>query len=571
MTGPTAAALAPRRGVQWVDLLVVLALVAGIYGMVVIAREWTGVLHPVAEIQLRPRFLPLYTLYSLTRGLLAYAISFLFTMIYGYAAARVSGADRVLLPVLDILQSIPVLGFLPGFVLALVHLFPHRNLGLEMASVLMIFTGQVWNMTFAFYGSLKAVPEEFQAVARLTKLTWWQRFFRLELAFSATSLVWNSMMSMAGGWFFLTVSEAFVLGEHDFRLPGLGSYMSLAIERGDARAQWLGVLAMAFLIVFLDQLLWRPMVAWSQRFSSDQSDSSGLEVGWWNHVRRSHLWLGTVRAGKSLVSRSGRRAAQRQSAPPSAARQCAFTWARRGFLLLAGLCVAFAAIKYFHLLRGLTAHEWRQVLISTVLTFLRVIAAVVLASVWTIPVGVLIGRNPRWSRALQPVIQMVASFPAPMIFPLVVATVLALGGGLGIGSVLLLLLGTQWYILFNVIAGSSAIPPEFWEVARIHRFSDWLRWRRLVLPALFPSLLTGWITAMGGAWNASIVAEYMKYRGKTLTTVGLGALISQATDQGNFDLLAAAVGVMALVVVGFNRLVWHPLSRQAQTRFSLGN
>ncbi|HVY71254.1 MAG TPA: ABC transporter permease subunit, partial [Verrucomicrobiae bacterium] len=541
------------------------------YAVVVVAREWTGQLQPVAEIHLEARYLPLYALFSLARGVIAYIVSFFFTMVYGYVAARVEGAERVMLPVLDILQSIPVLGFLPGFVIGLVHLFPHRNMGLELASVLMIFTGQVWNMTFAFHASLKSVPEDLVCVSRLTKLTWWQRFTCLDLSFAATSLVWNSMMSMAGGWFFLTVSEAFVLGEHDFRLPGVGSYMSLAIEKGDFHAQWMGVVAMVGMIVFLDQLVWRPVVAWSQKFGTDDGENRGGNESWlWNRLRRSQLWRVVVqwrdsrprRAPVAVVTPAeSATSGDKSAAPPS--------WGRRaGYTLVIG-AIAFAAIKYVHLLRQLTLHEWGTILLSTVATFVRVVLAVALATLWTVPAGVFIGRNPRLSRILQPVIQMTASFPAPMIYPLVLGIVLALGGGLGIGSVFLLVLGTQWYILFNVIAGASAIPRELWEVERMGRFSWQSRWRKLILPAVFPALLTGWITAMGGAWNASIVAEYMKYKGQTMATVGLGALISQATDKGNFAVLAAAVGVMSLSVVLFNRFVWHPLSRLAQTRYGL--
>jgi NitT/TauT family transport system permease protein len=266
------------RPTGWVDLAVIAGLLAAfIYALVTVAREWSGPLQPVPEIHLEARYLPLYTLFSLSRGVIAYGVSFLFTMVYGYAMARVAGAERVMLPVLDILQSIPVLGFLPGFVLGLVHLFPHQNIGLEIASVLMIFTGQVWNMTFSFYSSLKSVPPDLVAVARLARMSWWERFFRLDLSFAATGLLWNSMMSMAGGWFFLMVSEAFVLGEHDFRLPGLGSYMSLAIERGDGRAQLLGVLAMLGMIVFVDQVVWRPLVAWSHKFTDEETTAaSGL-------------------------------------------------------------------------------------------------------------------------------------------------------------------------------------------------------------------------------------------------------------------------------------------------------
>jgi len=559
-----------RRIFKWADLAVLAFLGALIYGVVTVAREWSGPLQQVPEIHLEARYLPVYALFSLTRGVLAYGLSFLFTMIYGYAMARVAGAERVMLPALDILQSIPVLGFLPGFALGLVHLFPHQNIGLEIASVLMIFTGQVWNMTFSFYSSLKAVPPDLVAVARLTRMSWWERFFRLDLSFAATGLLWNSMMSMAGGWFFLMVSEAFVLGEHDFRLPGLGSYMSFAIERGDGSAQLLGVLAMLGMIVFVDQLVWRPLVAWSHKFT-DEETSAASDSWLWEGIRASRIW----RAG----SQSWRRF-QRRSVPPAIAfvtRDAAthvravmsLRWIKRLLGAAIGAGILFGAVRYAHLLTTLTRREWLDLFDSTAATFLRVVIAVALASLWTIPVGVMIGRHPRWSRSMQPVIQMAASFPAPMIFPLVVGVMLAFGADLGIGSAVLLQLGSQWYIFFNVIAGSRAIPRELWEVSRLAQFSWWQRWQKLILPAIFPSLLTGWIAATGGAWNASIVAEYMKYHGRTLMTTGLGAAISAATERGNFHVLAAAVGIMAVTVVGFNRLVWRPLNHLAQTRFTL--
>jgi len=558
------------RAFSWVDLAVAGLLAAFIYALVTVAHEWTAPLLQVPEIHLEARYLPLYALFSLSRGVIAYGVSFVFTMVYGYTMARVAGAERVMLPLLDILQSIPVLGFLPGFVLGLVHLFPNQNIGLEIASVLMIFTGQVWNMTFSFYSSLKSVPSDLVAVARLSRMSWWERFFRLDLSYAATGLLWNSMMSMAGGWFFLMVSEAFVLGEHDFRLPGLGSYMSLAIERGDGRAQWLGVLAMLGMIVCVDQIVWRPLVAWSHKFTDEEPNNTSHS---WvlERLRRSGLWrIGSLswkffqRRPKSPVSPLIKRSATAGSGGVNVWR-----WTKWILLSVIGAGVLLGVVKYVHLLMTLTRGEWIELFRSTAATFIRVISAVALASLWTIPVGVMIGRHPRWSRMMQPIIQMAASFPAPMIFPVVVGLMMAFGIGLGISSVALLLLGTQWYILFNVIAGSSAIPRELWEVSRLSRFSQWHQWKQLILPAIFPSLLTGWITAMGGAWNASIVAEYMKFRGQTLSTTGLGAAISQATERGQFHILAAAVGIMAVTVVGFNRLVWHPLNDRAQTRFTL--
>jgi NitT/TauT family transport system permease protein len=522
-------------------------------------------MRPAVKIDLSLWALPSYTLNSLVRGLLAYLLSLGFTLAYGYWAAKDRLAEKILIPLLDILQSIPVLGFMPGLVLALVSLFPRSNLGLELAAILMIFTGQVWNMTFSFYTSLKSVPPELVAVARLSKMSWWQHFLRLDLSFAATGLVWNSMMSMAGGWFFLTVSEAFVLGEQDFRLPGLGSYMSLAIERGDAKAQALGVLAMLIMIVVVDQLAWRPIVAWSQKFT-DEETGSASQSWLWERIRRSRLWVLLSQMGGSLWKRSRRQTARRtgwiRSHEPSRSM-------RRIAMTVGAGCVLYGLALYVHLLTTLSLADWLHLLASTGITLLRVLLAVAVASIWTVPVGVAIGRNPRWARALQPVIQMAASFPAPMIFPVVVGSLMGLGAGLGLSSIVLLMLGTQWYILFNVIAGSGAIPRELWEVSRLGRFSTWRRWWTLILPGIFPHLLTGWITATGGAWNASIVAEYMKYRGQTLSTTGLGAMISQATEQGNFHILAAAVGVMAVTVVSFNRLAWRPLIRRAETRFAL--
>ena len=548
-----------------------LALVIGfIGGVVVVAREWAGPLRPVTEIHLEPTYLPLYALFSLTRGVVAYAISFVFTLAYGDIMARVSGTEKVLLPALDILQSIPVLGFLPGFVLGLVHLFPHLNLGLELASVLMIFTGQVWNMTFSFYASLKSVPPELTAVSQLARLTWWQRFVRLDLSFAATGLVWNSMMSMAGGWFFLIVSESFVLGRQDFRLPGLGSYVSLAMERGDIRAQVLGVLAMLAMIASVDQLVWRPVVAWAQKFTDEEQP--GVESAWlWSWLRRAKLWRATgqlLAVGRRRLAQTRTRAGP-DSTSPSGVSGAAYGWLRHAVVFLAGLGGLVGLAIYIQLIASLHPSDWLQLGHAAAATFCRVLCAVALGSLWAIPVGVWIGRNPRWSNWVQPLIQMAASFPAPMIFPLVVGGLLHFGVGLGASAIVLLLLGTHWYLLFNVIAGTTAIPRELWEFSRLSRRSRLERWTKLILPGIFPALLTGWVTATGGAWNACIVAEYMKHAGQTLSTVGLGATINQATEQGNFALLAAAVGVMALIVVGFNRLVWRPLSHRAQTRFTL--
>lgn len=553
-----------------VDFAVVCALGGAIYGLIAVGREWTETLRPVAAIDLRPVALPKYVFFSLVRGFGAYLLSLLFTLVYGYIAAYNRWAERVMVPALDILQSIPVLGFLPGLVLALVTLFPHSNTGLELACILMIFTGQVWNMTFSFYHSLRAIPAELREAARVYRWNWWQRFTQLELPYAAGGLVWNSMMSMAGGWFFLTVCEAFVLGENDFRLPGIGSYMSVAIQQGNIPAMIWGVTAMVVMIVAVDQLVWRPIVAWSQKFKFEETEATVTTGSWLLELlQKSHLlrWVDT-RVWTPLTRLGAPRSA---NAVPVIERAGSW-WGRvAGGVVAAGLLVAvgWGTVRLAQLLAALPGEEWGHLVGLTGLTFLRVLAAVVLGSLWTIPVGVMIGLNPRVSRVLQPVIQILASFPAPMVYPLVLLALKVAGVSINIGAVALIMLGTQWYILFNVIAGAMAIPQDLREAAVVYRMSRWEQWRRLILPGIFPHLVTGWVTATGGAWNASIVAEYVHFGAEALTATGLGATISLATDKGNFPMLAASVVLMCVAVVGINRLVWQRLYRVAEERFAL--
>ncbi len=554
----------------WVDVVLLAALGGLLYGLTRLTAEWTGALRPVFEIDLSPRALPWYAFLSLSRGLAAYALSLLFTLGYGYWAARDKMAERVLIPALDILQSIPVLGFMPGLVLALVAAFPTSNVGLELASVIMIFTGQAWNMTFSFYHSLRSVPRDFQEVARLGRFGFWRRFRWVDLPSAAIGLVWNSMMSMAGGWFFLMVSEAFVLGDRSFQLPGLGSYMSVAVARGDRTAMVAAVVAMVAMIVLLDQLLWRPVVVWSQKFRVDESGQTAEMQSWFLDVLRGSRALATARgAAASVLGRLAASLPERRSTP---ARQRTARAVRAvsvaAFVALLFLLAA-GSIGLLRLLGRVDAPAWWGIVRAAGLTLGRVLLAVVAGTLWTVPAGLAIGLSPRLSRVLQPVVQVVASFPAPMLFPAVVALLAALGIGLGWGSVLLMLLGTQWYVLFNVVAGAMAIPADLREAARIYRLGARERFRALYLPAIFPYLVTGWVTAAGGAWNASIVSEYVSFGGKEIAADGLGARISVAAASGDLPVLAASVAVMAVVVVLFNRLVWRRLHAVAEERFSL--
>lgn len=559
------------RRFGWIDLLLVAGLAGLLYGVVDLTREWTHELRPTVAIDLDdPWTLAHFTFYSLSRGLIAYVLSLGFTLIYGYWAAKDPVAERILVPLLDILQSIPVLSFLPGLVLALVAVFPATNVGLELAAILMIFTGQAWNMTFSWYHSLRSVPQDLREVAAVYRLDWWQRLRWLELPFGTMGLVWNSMMSMAGGWFFLMINEAFKLGDRDFRLPGLGSYMSVAVEQGRYDAMLWAVLAMVGMIVALDQLLWRPVVVWAQKFRLEEGGAPSAATSWFlNWLRRSRL----LRLVRMRLRGRGQTKTAHQAGPAAPASAASRTpWvARLPLLAFLGLlaALAFGAWNLLGLLQQVTADEWAATVEAAGWTLARVLLSTALGTLWAVPAGLAIGLSPRLSRVLQPVVQVLASFPAPMLFPVVIAGLAWANVSLGWGSILLMLLGTQWYILFNVVAGAMAIPADLREAARSYQVGRWQRLWALYLPAIFPYLVTGWVTAAGGAWNASIVSEYVTFRGEVLRAWGLGAQISMATEQANFPLLAASTLVMALVVVTFNRTVWRRFYHLAEERFTL--
>ena len=542
------------------------------YFVVVLARTWFGPFNPQVEISRSPFMLPVYAAYSLLRILVAYALSLAFTLVYGYVAAYNQRAERFMIPLLDILQSIPVLSFLPGVMLAMVALFPRHQFGVELGAILLIFTGQVWNMAFSFYSSLKSVPREMREAAKIYQFNWYQRFVTMELPYATIGLVWNSMMSVAGGWFFLMACEMFVLGDKDFRLPGLGSYLQTAASAGDTRSILWGVATMVLVIVLMDQVVWRPIIAWAEKFKMEQVESADAPRSWFLDLIEGSPGLVSLRRRvfrplkEWLDLRFARRHQEADAAAPAPGWK---VWAGRAIAAAAVCAVTYAAIRAGGMVSQLDRSEYRELFRGTVATFLRVVVALVIGSAWTIPVGVAIGFNPKLARIAQPLAQIAASVPATALFPIVLLLLIRVGGGLGIGSIVLLLLGTQWYILFNVIAGAMAIPTDLREVATLFRFTSAQRWRTVVLPGIFPYLVTGLVTASGGAWNASIVAEYFRFKNQTFTTVGLGAVISGATDAGNFDLLLASTIVMALVVVTVNRLVWRRMYRLAASRYTM--
>lgn len=555
-----------------VDAIVFSAVLAGIYGLLEVARYWFGAVTPQVEILRSPAALPAYAFYSVVRLALAYSLSLGFALVYGYIAAYNQRLQGIMLALLDILQSIPVLSFLPGVMLAMVSLFPTRQIGVELGAILLIFTGQVWNMAFSFYASLKAIPRELREAAQIYRFSNFQRFFQLELPYSAIGLVWNSMVSVAGGWFFLMACEMFVLGKRDFRLPGLGSYLQTAASDGDTAAILWGLSAMIAVIVFMDQLIWRPAIAWADKFKFEQVESVAPPSSPILHLLRNSKLLGRLRV--SLMTPLSERANMHFAHPPVKAPfvRKGGVWKRAGFVMagvavLAGVVLALAHAVIT--LKGVNGEEAFATLKGAGATFLRVNVALLIAAAWTIPAGVAIGFHPRLARIAQPLAQVAASVPATALFPVMLLALIQIGGGLGIGSVLLMLLGTQWYILFNVIAGAMAIPSDLREVADVFRFPRVERWKKVILPGIFPYLITGLVTASGGAWNASIVAEYFHFKGHVLSTIGLGAQISSATDSGNFELLLLSTVVMAAMVVAVNRMIWRPLYRLSETRYRL--
>jgi NitT/TauT family transport system permease protein len=554
------------------DALVFSGVIAVVYLMMIVGRYWFGAIVPAAEISRSPSAIPMYAVYSLVRMGVAYVLSLICAVTYGYIAAYNKRLQGVMLATLDILQSIPVLSFLPGVMLAMVSLFPARQLGVEIGSVVLIFTGQVWNMAFSFYASLKAIPRELREAAGIYRFGALQRFFQLELQYGMIGLIWNSMVSVAGGWFFLMACEMFVLGQRDFRLPGLGSYLQAAASAGDMQALAWGLAAMITVIVLIDQLVWRPAIAWADKFKFEQVESTEVaESPVLNLLRKSPLLTRLSRRTlaplrERLMMYAVRHQTTKEPGPAAVRLMQVLRIAMGGVVVAA---IGYAVFQALLMLRGVTSAELVTTIEAAGATFLRVAAALILGSLWTIPAGVAIGFSPRLSRVAQPLAQIAASVPATALFPVVLLALLSLGGGLKVGSVLLMLMGTQWYILFNVIAGATAIPTEFREVSDIFRFRRLDRWRTVILPGIFPYLVTGLVTASGGAWNASIVAEYFQFRGQVMSTFGLGSEISAATDAGNFAVLLLSTIVMATLVVSVNRLLWRPLYRLAEQRYQL--
>ena len=571
----------PSRGV-WrrpnlrpVDLIVFAALLALLYGLLRLAPALNAPFLPKAPsrpLSTNPANLPYYAARSLFRMFIALFISLVFTFAYAEAAARLPRAEKVLIPVLDILQSVPVLGFLTVTVTAFINLFPGSELGLEFAAVFAIFTSMAWNMTFAFYHSLTSQPRDLDEAARVMRLTKWQRFWKLDVPSGMIPLVWNGMMSFGGAWFFLAASEYISVLNHHYALPGMGSYVAAAIQQSSLSHVGIAIVVMVFLVIGVNFLFWRPVVAWAERFRVEESAAAERPRSYVLDVlRRSSV--------PDLVARPARpvgRFFDKITRPFGLAEhplQRPALRARTGDVFFAGGVTAVCLFGAWKALEYLNAHgglgQFGGAFVDGAITFVRVVILLIIASIIWVPIGVWIGMNPRVSRLAQPVVQVLASFPANFLFPFAAAFFVATGLSLNIGGIFLMALGAQWYILFNVIAGASAIPSDLREAMRLIGVRGRLRWTKFILPAIFPAYVTGGITAAGGAWNASIVAEIVEYGHHNLVAKGLGAYIAQAAAVGDFPKVLIGVAVMSVYVVGLNRLVWRRLYHQAETRYSM--
>ncbi len=554
------------------DGAILIAIAALVYAGVRLAFRAPRVIAG-PEISLSPAALPWYALRSVGRMLLAYVLSLGFTLAYGYAAARNRTAEKVLMPLLDVFQSVPILSFLPVVLLSLTAVLP-QGVAAELAAVVLIFTSQAWNMTFSFYQSLSTIPGELREAAAIFRFDPWLRLKKLELPFAAIGLIWNSMMSWSGGWFFLMAAETFKVGPRDFRLPGLGSYLQTAANQSDMRAVALGVGMLIVVIVALDQFVWRPVLAWADKFKLEMSEGEEPPRSWFlDVVSRSWFVEKLPDLGRGFAERIDdalrRRLGPACAPDPPPGGESRMPRALLGAAIVVGAFLLYGAWRSIELLATLPAEAWRRLGLGLAATFARVGGALFLTLLWTIPVGVAIGTSRRLASILQPVVQVVASVPATALFPVFLLALLHLPGGLNLAALVLMLAGTQWYLLFNVIAGSSSIPQDLRSITDLLQLSRWDRWRTLILPAIFPFVVTGSITASGGAWNASIIAEQVEFGGSTHSTLGVGSLIAQATSKGDYASLLAGTLALVFVVVLINRTFWLKLFRLAESRYRM--
>ncbi len=555
---------------------IALPLVIGAIFLIAWASQQMSIPYTPGEalpISLDPSYLPEYGLRTVLRMVGALIASLVFSLVYAAVAAKSKRAEKLLIPILDILQSVPILGFLSITVTGFIALFPGSLLGYECAAIFAIFTSQAWNMTFSLYQSFIAVPHDLREAARMYHLSPWQSFWQLEVPFAMPQLIWNMMMSVSGGWFFVVASEAISVANHQVLLPGIGSYISVAIDQRDLSAVLYAILAMLVLILMYDQLLFRPLLAWAQRFKFEELSGDEVDPPWFmimmQRAQLVRLLTGSVDFGASFLSRITkslpRPTLRRQAAAPRHLPLLDAAW--NVFLLLFALGALYEIGAFVH--AEVSMGEVLHVMLLGFLTLIRVMVLIALASIIWVPIGVWIGLRPHVAHRVQPIIQFLAAFPANLFFPIVVSGIVLWKLNPEIWLSPLMILGTQWYILFNVIGGTLALPTDYQLVAGNLGVRNWLWWRKLILPAIFPAYVTGAVTASGGSWNASIVAEIAQWGNTTLQATGIGAYIADMTQKGDFPRIALGITVLSLYVLLINRLLWRRLYHLAEERLRL--
>ena len=554
---------------DWALLPVVLGVLAALaFGATQMSRPFE--VGQPTSISLDPAYLPYYLLRTILRMFTALACALVFSFVFATVAAKNRTAEKVLIPLLDVLQSVPILGFQAISIAPFIALFPGNLLGVECAAIFAIFTSQAWNMAFSLYQSIKTVPAELGEASRVFRLSGWQRFWRLELPFATPALLWNMMMSMSGGWFFLVAAEAVSVANQDIKLPGIGSYIAVAIAEQNGRAILMAIVAMLAGILLYDQLFFRPLLAWADKFRFEESQSDTAQQSWlldWGRrsvfvrAQTDRLWSAARSALGWFAHADDRGAALRSS-------RLASTWPWERIwdftLLTVGVAAGYALFAYVHSVVGWG--ETLRVVGLGCITLARVLVLIALASLVWVPVSVWIGLRPAWSQKVQALAQFLAAFPVNLMFPLVVYVLVTYRLNPNVWLSPLMVFGTQWYIVFNVVAGASTLPTELRLETDNLGLSGWLKWKRVYLPAVFPSFVTGAITASGGSWNASIVAEYVTWGQSSLVADGLGSYIKQTTDAGDFHRIALGISVMCVFVMVLNRFFWRRLYELAQTR-----
>ncbi|WP_295470540.1 ABC transporter permease subunit [uncultured Pseudomonas sp.] len=558
---------APNRW-DWALLpLVLAAIVLAAWGAMQMSRPF--IVGEPTPISLDPSELPYYLLRTMLRMFTALGISLLFAFVFAAIAARYRAAEKAMIPLLDVLQSVPILGFQAIAIAPFIALFPGNLLGVECAAIFAIFTSQAWNMALSLYQSFRTLPAELNEAARIFRLSAWQRFWRLELPFAMPGLLWNMMMSMSGGWFFLVAAEAISVAGQDIKLPGIGSYIAVAIDQRDLGAIGWAIGAMLLGILFYDQLFFRPLLAWADRFRFEEAQGETAQRSWVLDWGRRSRWIraASLRLSARVQAAIGAFPLQGDGTqPPRRSLQLPSWWLRAWDALLLLVCLAALVQLTLFVHQDVGWGEALHVLGLGLLTLARVMVLIVLASLVWVPLSIWIGLRPRYAQKVQAVAQFLAAFPVNLLFPLVVVVLVRLDLNPNIWLSPLMVFGTQWYILFNVVAGASTMPYELRLAADNLGLSGWLKWKRVYLPAVFPSFLTGAVTASGGSWNASIVAEYVTWGDTTLQAQGLGSYIKQMTDAGDFHRIALGIGVMCLYVMLLNRFFWRRLFLRAETR-----